>query len=150
MIFSGPVQPPMLAAALASAKLHLEPRFQVLQSDLMKRISLVNALCREADIPLANEAPSPIFFVRCGPVDDTFQLLHALRARGFYACAGMFPAVPHDKSGPRFTVSLHNEEEDICEFIEALGREAAHTGVRFIDRTSHKRRVSDSVAPPQM
>ncbi|MFT3924091.1 MAG: aminotransferase class I/II-fold pyridoxal phosphate-dependent enzyme [Myxococcales bacterium] len=131
MLFSGPVQPPMLGAALASAKLHMEPGFDDLQQRLMERIDLVNTLCDDAGIPLVNHERSPIFFVRCGPVEDTFRLLHGLREEGFFACAGMYPAVPHGKSGPRFTVSTHNTIDDIHAFVEAVAYVAHESGVSF-------------------
>ena len=133
MLFSGPVQPPMLGAAVASAKLHLTPELGTLQQTLARRIEQMVSACARAGIPLVNQEHSPIFFVRCGPLDHTFALLGALRESGFYACTGMFPAVPHDKSGPRFTVSVHNTEQDIEEFVAALAQSAARCNVRFLD-----------------
>jgi hypothetical protein len=38
MLFSGPMQPPMLGAALASAKLHLTPEIVALQDELRDRV----------------------------------------------------------------------------------------------------------------
>jgi 7-keto-8-aminopelargonate synthetase-like enzyme len=137
MLFSGPIQPPLLGAALAAAKLHMEPEFAELQHDLTDRIDAVNSLCDRLGIPLVNHEPSPIFFVRCGPVEDTFRLLHALREAGFFACAGMFPAVPHNKSGPRFTVSTHNTYADIHDFLDAFATLARSQNVHFLDSVSH-------------
>jgi len=137
MLFSGPVQPPMLGAALASAKLHMAPEFDALQQQLMERIDLMNTLCEHAGIPLVSRERSPIFFVRCGPLEDTFRLLHGLREAGFFACVGMFPAVPHDKSGPRFTVSTHNTREDVHAFVDALTTLARTSDVKFLDATVH-------------
>ena len=133
MLFSGPVQPPMLGAAVASAKLHLEPAFADLQQQLMVRIDMVNELCDRAGIPLVNHERSPIFFVRCGPVEDTFRLLGALREHGFFACLGMFPAVPENKSGVRFTVSVLNTYGDIRAFVDALATLARTSDVHFLD-----------------
>jgi len=64
MIFSGPIQPPMLGAALASAKLHLRPEFSDLQRVLVERIRLTVSLAQELLVLLANSEPSPIFFLR--------------------------------------------------------------------------------------
>lgn len=137
MLFSGPIQPPLLGAALASAKLHLKPEFVELQHDLHDRIDAMNAECARLGIPLANHERTPIFFVRCGPIEDTLRLLHALRDAGFFACAGMFPAVPHSKSGPRFTVSTHNTYADIRAFADALATLARAQNVHFVDTASH-------------
>jgi 7-keto-8-aminopelargonate synthetase-like enzyme len=38
----------------------------------------------------------------------------------------MFPIVPHQQSGVRFTISLHNDLEDVERLMEAL----AHEGPR--------------------
>lgn len=129
MLFSGPVQPPMLGAAVASARLHLDPTFPALQAALLARIQHVVKVSRELDIPLASDASTPIFFVRCGPVEKTFQLIVALRDRGYYVSPGMFPAVPSDKSGPRFTVSLHTSLADIEGFLQALATESVRRNV---------------------
>jgi hypothetical protein len=47
MIFSGPIQPPMLGAAIASARIHLSPEIVQLQKELQERISLCNRLLKE-------------------------------------------------------------------------------------------------------
>lgn len=123
MLFSGPVQPPMLGAAVASARLHLDPGFRSLQGALMARIRQVVSLARTLDVPLASDHPTPIFFVQCGPAERTFQAIHALRARGYYVSPALFPAVPNDKTGLRFTVSLHTSLEDIDGFMRGLAAE---------------------------
>lgn len=123
MLFSGPIQPPMLGAALASAKLHLTPEHSELQSALLARIALANSLARQHQIELASEDETPIFFVRCGELDKTFELVRALRGAGMYVCPGMFPAVARDKGGVRFTVSLHNSLADIDLLMTTIAEE---------------------------
>ncbi len=123
MLFSGPIQPPMLGAALASANLHLDPDFGKLQRALADRIRLTLSLSEELRLPLSDRAPSPVFFVRCGPLEAMFELAQALRVRGFYACPSGFPAVPRDQAGIRFTLSLHNTEADIRELLDAFATE---------------------------
>jgi 7-keto-8-aminopelargonate synthetase-like enzyme len=123
MVFSGPIQPPMLGAAVASATLHLLPDFGALQRSLMTRIDLVLRLAKERELPLAATDRSPIFFIQCGEPSATFALTHALRARGIYVSPSVFPAVPHNQSGVRFTVTLHNREEDVRLLIGALAEE---------------------------
>ena len=120
MIFSGPIQPPMLGAAVASSKLHLTDEFRTLQAAECERIRLVLQLAREHEVPLGSWDESPIFFVPCGPEGQTCQLARSLQQRGFYACAAGFPAVPRNRSGIRFTVSIHNEIEDIHAFMTEL------------------------------
>jgi 7-keto-8-aminopelargonate synthetase-like enzyme len=57
MVFGGPVQPPMLGAALASARLHLEPSFAALQQELANRIRQMHALANETGVALVRSYP---------------------------------------------------------------------------------------------
>ena len=123
MLFSGPVQPPMLGAAISSAKLHLSPSFSGLQLELLDRIRLTSALAKQHGIGLALDELTPIFFVPCGTPEATFAVARGLRSRGFYASISVFPAVPTDKAGIRFTISLHNSEHDIGRLMESLAQE---------------------------
>jgi len=52
LLFTGPLQPPTLGAALASAQIHLSPELARLQAELRERIVHANARCRELDLPL--------------------------------------------------------------------------------------------------
>lgn len=123
MIFSGPIQPPMLGAAVASAQLHLAPEHARLQQQLIERVQLINALASELGVELASRDETPIFFVHCGQMEDCFALVRRLRGRGFYVCPAFFPAVSRDQSGVRFTVSLHNTAEDIEQLMTAIAEE---------------------------
>ena len=134
MLFSGPIQPPMLGAAVASAKLHLEPAFARLQSDLTERIDLVLSLAEELDVPLVSRDRTPIFFVRFGPSDIAFSVVQSLRASGVFVCPSAFPAVPHNQSGIRFTASLHNSLDDIRLLMGLLARETKEHHIRASGR----------------
>jgi len=130
LLFSGPVQPPMLGAAIASARLHLQPAFHDLQQALLERIRRVVSLAASLGVAISNDELTPIFFVRCGPLERTAELIHGLRARGLYVSAGAFPAVPQNKSGVRFTVSLHNTFEDIEHLLTTLAEATQQVGAR--------------------
>jgi 7-keto-8-aminopelargonate synthetase-like enzyme len=123
MLFSGAVQPPLLGAAVASARLHLKPEFAELQRLLLARITRVHALADALDIPLASDDLTPIAFIPCGPHETTFALCHAMRRRGFYIAPAVFPGVPYNKSGLRLTVSLHNDDREVDAVMSALSEE---------------------------
>lgn len=123
MVFSGPIQPPMLGAAVASARLHLDPSFSQLQKWLMEKIDLTLSLCEAGGVELASRDRTPIFFVQCGAAKKAFAVAHRLRAAGIYACISVFPAVPEQAAGIRFTVSLHNQDEDIARLVNSLAAE---------------------------
>src|SRR5438093_6668755 len=66
MIFSGPVQPPMLGAALASARIHLSSELEQRQAALRERIHLCTELLEEFCLPLASHGTTPIRYVTLG------------------------------------------------------------------------------------
>jgi 7-keto-8-aminopelargonate synthetase-like enzyme len=127
MLFSGAIQPPMLGAAVASARLHLSPGFPDLQGRLRARIERVHAQTLALGIPLASRDGTPIAFIPCGEPDIAFSLCHRLRERGVYIAVAVFPGVPLHRSGLRLTVSLHNTEEDSDRVMEMLAEEIQRT-----------------------
>jgi 7-keto-8-aminopelargonate synthetase-like enzyme len=120
MLFSGPIQPPMLGAAVASAELHLDPSFAAMQEELEQRILVAEQAIAQHGLRVANNARTPIFMVQFEAPKALHRALHAMRARGYYCCLSTFPAVPLDKPSLRFTVSRHNARDEIARFIEHL------------------------------
>jgi 7-keto-8-aminopelargonate synthetase-like enzyme len=121
MIFSGPIQPPMLGAAVASAEVHLHPSHALAQAALLSRIDHALARARAAGVPLTTDR-SPIFFLPCDSVDEVNDRVAALQRDGFWVCPSTFPAVPINRPGIRFTVTMHNEREDIEALVAAMAR----------------------------
>lgn len=125
LVFGGPLQPPLLAAAVASAKLHLSPELPVLQRELADRIGLAIKLASDQEVQFMDSTPSPIFFVRCRTPEKTFSMVQGLRnTHGIYTCPAFFPIVPRGHAGVRITISLHNTPEDVAHLIGALASEA--------------------------
>ncbi len=141
MLFSGPIQPPMLGAALASAQLHLRAEHSATQAELARRIDYTLSAAARAGLPLATHHRTPIFFIPCDSVDEATDEVQRLMNNGFYVCPSAFPAVPVNRPGVRFTVTLHNELEDINALVEAavagtsrrtaVSTQAADVGGRF-------------------
>lgn len=122
MIFSGPIQPPMLGAALASARIHLSPEIGLLQKELQESVSLCNRLLKEYDLPLAALSKSPIFYIKLGHPDVAANMVERLMNEGFYTNHAVYPAVSRRKSGVRFTLTRHLSAEDIYGLVEAITR----------------------------
>jgi 7-keto-8-aminopelargonate synthetase-like enzyme len=120
MLFSGPIQPPMLGAAVASSRLHLSADHTKLQNELLSRLDYALAAAENAALPLATNDRTPIFFIQCNSVNDATDAVRALLNEGFYVCPSAFPAVPMNRPGIRFTITLHNELEDIDALMLAL------------------------------
>ena len=94
MIFSGPIQPPLLGAAIQSAQIHLSDELPLLQAALRERVELFTDLADEFCLPLASRDITPIRYVPLGlpavgarrdPPPARRRLLHEPR-RGSRPC----------------------------------------------------------------
>lgn len=112
-IFSGPIQPAVLSAALASAKLHLEPEFKQIQQELWENIWLAKRLVTELDLPIVSYSETPVFFIGLGHFGLTNELIEKLLDKGHYINIGCFPAVSTKKSGLRITITRKQSKEQI-------------------------------------
>jgi 7-keto-8-aminopelargonate synthetase-like enzyme len=120
MLFSGPIQPPMLGAAVGSARLHLSERFPALQAELDERLALCIRELHRTALDLARLDRAPIFHARCDSPRVAFAVAEEMKSRGYYCCVCVFPAVPMNSPGIRFTITRHNEIADIPRFVSAL------------------------------
>ncbi|NRB39161.1 MAG: aminotransferase class I/II-fold pyridoxal phosphate-dependent enzyme [Pseudomonadales bacterium] len=120
MIFSGPIQPPMLGAAIASAKLHLSDEITPLQEKLNRNIQLLNKVVKTKGLPLLAENDAPIFFVAAGLPRIAYNIISRMKKAGFFLNIAAYPAVPMKKGGVRFTVTTHHTEADILAMVDAL------------------------------
>ncbi len=122
MLFSGPVQPPMLGAALASARIHLSDELAIRQAALRERIDLFDDLAQEFCLPLATRDKTPIRYVPLGLPNVAQDVIDRLLSDGLYTNIGMFPAVPMKQAGVRMTLTLHHTPADIRRLVETLAR----------------------------
>ena len=122
MIFSGPLQPALLGAAIASARVHLSAEIHERQSQLMERIRLFNALVMERGIALGSTADTPIRFVTMRDEEATFRVAKGVMEDGFYVNTAVFPAVSRGQAGLRVTLTLHQTPEDIRGLVDAIAQ----------------------------
>ena len=120
LTFSAQLEPASVAAASASASIHLSDEIYLLQSALQDRVAYCNQLIRETDLPLIQENNCPVFYIGAGPPAVGYNINKKLLDSGHYVNMGIFPAVPVKQSGVRFTISLHNEKEDIKALITTM------------------------------
>jgi 7-keto-8-aminopelargonate synthetase-like enzyme len=133
MIFSGPLQPSLLGAAVASARVHLSDDLVELQSRLGERIALFNSLAREADLLLATPAATPIRFVRIGSEADAMDIGECLMSEGYFANVAVHPAVPKRRAGIRVALTVHQTLDDVRDIVGVLSslcRRARQKGIR--------------------
>lgn len=120
LIFSGPLQPALLGAAIASAKIHLSDELVARQSRVRERIELLEALLTERGIGSATGEPSPIRFVHVGHEERALDVAARLLAAGYYVNVSAFPAVPRRRAGLRIVLNAHHELDDVRGLVAEL------------------------------
>jgi 7-keto-8-aminopelargonate synthetase-like enzyme len=145
MLFSGPVQPPMLGAAVGSAKLHLSDEFPALQAEMSRRLEVCLAALGSSGLEIDVLEKTPIFQAQCDSPRVAFAACASMKDKGYYCCVCVFPAVPVNRPGIRFTMTRHNAVEDIAPFVVALEesiREAVEDVAAFGEAGINKPRHS--------
>lgn len=120
MIFSGPLQPALLGAAIASARVHLSGEIRDRQQQLRDRIRLFNDLAKARGLPLGSLDATPIRFVKTGDEARTSRVAAALMGDGFYVNTAVFPAVSRGRGGLRIALTLHQSASDIRSLVDAI------------------------------
>ena len=114
LTFSAQLEPASVAAASASADIHLSPEIYSLQNELKERIQYFNGLLSKTDLPLVDRNESPVFYIGTGMPKTGYNFVNRLMEEGFYVNLGLFPAVPVKNTGVRITISRHNQKEEIA------------------------------------
>ncbi|HYR09631.1 MAG TPA: aminotransferase class I/II-fold pyridoxal phosphate-dependent enzyme, partial [Longimicrobium sp.] len=121
-VFSGPLQPPMLGAALGSARVHLSDEIGGLQRAFAARASLTNTLLREHGLPLLVRNEGPIFFLRMGRAEAAMTVAERMMEEGWHVTISTFPSVPQRRAGIRLAVTALHTPAEIRGVVEALAR----------------------------
>ena len=121
MMFSGPLQNGSVGAIIGSAKVHLSDQLVELHDEYFKKLNYCQHLLREYGLPVVSEDLSPIFFVGLGLPCTGYNLLDRLiKQEGYMVNMAVYPAVPENCTGLRFTINNHLSFEDIGKFVEKL------------------------------
>lgn len=118
--FGGPVQPPMLGAAIASADIHLSPEIGVMQRELDGKVAHFNRELSSGQLPLLELNETPIFFIKGGPIRMSYAVVQRLATEGFFLTVATYPAVPLKRSGVRLSITRHHSEADLTALSQAL------------------------------
>lgn len=137
MIFGGPLPPGTLGASIASADIHLSDELPGLQEDLMERIRFVNRLSEDLGLPIARTEETPLWFCEIGPALSAISVGVSMLEKGYFVNAAVFPAVPRNQGGVRFTITRYNGIDQIEEMMTTLNevRLAHEAGENVIDLT---------------
>jgi 7-keto-8-aminopelargonate synthetase-like enzyme len=152
LIFSGPVQPPMLGAILASARLHLTDAVAPRRARLNHLIDLFNSLAADRELPVVSPSATPIRCVGVGVPTLAYRVAELLRDAGFFVDVATFPAVPATRSGIRISLTAHHTDQDVANLVETFAAalpQALAEGGSSIDelRRAFGRRLARRVLP---
>ena len=120
LTFSAQLEPASVAAAIASADIHLSDEIYDQQAELQERIVHFNNLLEQTDLPLVERNDSPVFYIGAGLPATGYALVRRLMSEGFFVNLGLYPAVPVKNTGVRITISRHNQKKDINALCTAL------------------------------
>jgi 7-keto-8-aminopelargonate synthetase-like enzyme len=123
LIFSGPIQPPMLGAALASVRLHATAEVADRQAYLLRLIHLFNREAAAYELPVFSTEASPICFVSVGKPDVGYNMARRLIGHGYYLNLAAYPSVPYKNTGLRMTLHHHLKPQDIMNMVRHIARE---------------------------
>lgn len=120
LTFSAQLEPASVAAAIASADIHLSNEIYFLQDQLQDKIQYFNQLLDLTHLALADKNDSPVFYIGTGMPATGYNFVKRLMAEGFFVNLGLFPAVPVKNTGVRITISRHNQKEDMEQLVAAM------------------------------
>ena len=119
-IFSIQLPPAILAATIASCKIHMSDEIIPLQQSLMAKIDYFNKKAEELGLLVIRKERSPVFFIGVGNPNVGYSTVLRMKKAGFFFNLSVFPAVSFKHTGLRITLSNHIQIEDIDELLETL------------------------------
>lgn len=123
LLFSGPLPPPMLTGAIASADLHLSDELPRLQAELRERIDAFRDATQQAGLVNLSSPESPVQYLLLGQTKPTFLAAKRLFEQGFLVNPCSYPAVAKNHSGLRLTMTRHVELADVRDVVRAISHE---------------------------
>ena len=122
MIFSTPIQPPMLGAGIASCLLHQTEELAILQNKLRRNITHCIAKIKKLELLEISQSNSPVFFIPCCFPKVCYNLSKRMLLAGYYLTPTAYPAVSARKAGIRFCISADHTLKQINEMLEELAK----------------------------
>jgi 7-keto-8-aminopelargonate synthetase-like enzyme len=120
LIFSGPLQPAVLAAGIASAKIHLTDEIDTMQNELYEKMFYFTQNAVRLGLPLVSTDLNPINYIGSGTNEIGYKLSQFLMNEGFFVNHIIFPVVPQRNTGMRIVVTRHHTLQDIDKLLELI------------------------------
>ena len=119
-IFSGPLQPAVLAASIAAADIHLSSEIETLQNDLFERMLCFIERAKELNIPVVSNELTPIFYIATSKAEVGYKMVKYLMDKGILVHQNVFPTVPVKNSGIRIALTNHITIKDIHSLLDHI------------------------------
>lgn len=120
LIFSAPISPPILGAAIESAKIHLSDTLPPLQNELMNRILYFRERSQQLNLPLRTIDETPIQFIEIGESPTVYRVNQKLLDNDIFVTSAVFPAMPKKHGGIRVSITNHLTLADLNKLINLL------------------------------
>lgn len=120
LIYSHPIAPPIIGAAIASAKIHLSDDIYFIQKELRENIDYCSQLLSKTDLIIMSDPLTPIGFIGMGQPKVGYNMVRRLLGDGFFVNLALFPAVSVKNTGVRFSINRNVKKDEIKQFIDAL------------------------------
>ena len=120
MIFSGPLQPPLLGSLVESLKLHCSSEIVNFQNEILELIKYFRKKSEKLELPIVTKDDTPIQLLRIGNIQKTFQVLRHLIDNGYFSMTASSPAISKGDEGIRITVTRHLTKTDIDGFLNCI------------------------------
>ena len=117
-IFSGPLQPAVLASSIVAADIHLSDEIETLQSSLFERMLCFVERAKELNIPIVNNELTPIFYIGISKAEVGYKMVKYLMDEKILVHQNVFPTVPVKNAGIRIALTNHLEIKDIHNLLD--------------------------------
>ncbi|MCG3472231.1 aminotransferase class I/II-fold pyridoxal phosphate-dependent enzyme [Xenorhabdus bovienii] len=118
LVFGHSIMVPMLAANVASAKIHLTTEIQTRQKNLWENVNLFDSLSKNS-LMNAGEL-SPIRGAMFENEADGFEAARMLRDKGILLFPVFYPFISEGKALLRFAFSCEHKENEIIKLVDSL------------------------------
>jgi 7-keto-8-aminopelargonate synthetase-like enzyme len=125
MIFSGPIVPAALGAAIAGARILLSDELPALQARLAERVATFDeaAATHGLSVPLGR---TPLKYLKIGAPEDAIAACRGAFDDGFFTNVAVYPAVPRDGAGIRVLFNVHQTLDDVRGVVKSLAAALGH------------------------
>jgi 7-keto-8-aminopelargonate synthetase-like enzyme len=124
LIFSSPLTPGQLGAALAMTEILLSDEINSVQEKLQERCDLFLEEASHEGLTIIDDSATPIFYVSIGDLEVLAEVTSGLQFNhNIFVTPTGFPAVAKHESGLRITITTLHTPEQIKALVAAIGKE---------------------------